>query len=854
MTRNEELMRRIQSGAFVDAVGIANDIASKHRPGTDLDECLRTMERHINAMGAGERQMLFERLEDTIRSRRLKCISVRMSADGRIMFSVNPAKRLPRAAYGIVIASMLLLVGGYAVASSAEASGIEFSTDGGAIVAGQDTWIGVTVDPWFMMDKSIRWSSEGDVVLTPGKGGVTVNVPISMSGGKIEVSATAKGGLTSSVILDVRAQDCLTISCGTTHLDASLDYWLYLDNQAYNPNDKVTWEVIEGSATLVPEESGYAATLILGADMAAGDILTVKAGICGSSVAATKSFVVDVPAKIGIIGQTMEAKIGETLQYRAICSKAVTDFVWTVTPSDHVTTSQDGDRFSVTLEPTAGKGTDITVTVYAGESANCASTKFRVMNELSLVLSCPSACLPGETILIAASVTPVIQGYDAVSWEVEGDVEWSCTSDRLSVKVPAEASKGEMISIRAKVIGSDVTVSKTVTVSQSADVKIESPDTLGRGSEASLYASVSPLGLADSLIWTADSDGVTIIPRGASAIIALSDDIPEGASVSVTATIEGTAISNTVHMLVVGITGDASPMVTTVIRTAEDLRSIGPVASGNYRLDSDLALGEWTPIQMDGVFDGNGHTLSGMSISVTASDSSGKYYGVFSKVNGEVRNLRVTGSGIYFATGLDSSGYVHAGIVAGVNNGTIRDVTVSDSWMSVNLDRSGCGVIAGVTNGTITGCRAVNCDVFSNGDVGGITGVLNGGILDGCSVDGSRDNPMRVTLWSVNNQRSAGGIAGYVNSGGIVRDSEVGYLRITLDGFVELKPAVGVIVGSLHSSTIKGMVYDSTKVSRVCDKQMVGWFLFICTFDYTENYYRSGWGYAGNCFGGCSVS
>jgi hypothetical protein len=476
------------------------------------------------------------------------------------------------------------------------------------------------------------------------------------------------------------------------------------------------------------------------------------------------------------------------------------------------------------------------------------------MNELSLVLSCPSACLPGETILIAASVTPVIQGYDAVSWEVEGDVEWSCTSDRLSVKVPAEASKGEMISIRAKVIGSDVTVSKTVTVSQSADVKIESPDTLGRGSEASLYASVSPLGLADSLIWTADSDGVTIIPRGASAIIALSDDIPEGASVSVTATIEGTAISNTVHMLVVGITGDASPMVTTVIRTAEDLRSIGPVASGNYRLDSDLALGEWTPIQMDGVFDGNGHTLSGMSISVTASDSSGKYYGVFSKVNGEVRNLRVTGSGIYFATGLDSSGYVHAGIVAGVNNGTIRDVTVSDSWMSVNLDRSGCGVIAGVTNGTITGCRAVNCDVFSNGDVGGITGVLNGGILDGCSVDGSRDNPMRVTLWSVNNQRSAGGIAGYVNSGGIVRDSEVGYLRITLDGFVELKPAVGVIVGSLHSSTIKGMVYDSTKVSRVCDKQMVGWFLFICTFDYTENYYRSGWGYAGNCFGGCSVS
>ncbi|MBQ3685145.1 MAG: hypothetical protein II933_01850 [Candidatus Methanomethylophilaceae archaeon] len=851
MNQNEELMRCIQNGTFVTAIGIINDMASRRRHDTTLEECIRTMERRINSLDADERAVLFEKIRETVENRNLKYVRVRMSG-GRVAITAKSGSRLPKVAAAVVIVAMLA-VAGFAVAASVEADGIEFETDGEAVVAGQDTWIAVTVHPWFMIDKAVRWSADPQVVLVPRDGGVTVNVPMSMDGGKVRISATAKGGYTSYIELDVVAVDGLTIITKESRLEGSRGCEMELSNPTYNPNDKPVWEVVAGSATITTDETGYEAVMTLGADMAAGDTVTVRAGIYGSAVAATRSFIVDEPIRISILGQVPEARIGDTLVFQALCGVPV-GYVWSVSPSDHVAISEEGDRLYVTVKPTISKGSYVTVKVSAGGSMNIATTKFQVSNEMSLVLSCPEGFLPGESVGISASVTPKIEGYDIVEWSVEGDVEWTSLSNILSIKVPVDAEKGDLVSVKATVAGTSISCTKVISISQSAMVKIDFPDTLAKGSEVFLYASVSPMGLADSLTWTTQSEWLEITPRGLSSLVTVSDAVPAGTMVSVTASLEGSSVSATVQMRVADITGGSVHGATVVIRTVEDLRAIGPVASGNYRLDSDLSLGQWVPIQMDGTFDGNGHEINGMSIDVLEADSSEKYYGVFSKVNGEVRNLRVSGSHVYFSTGLDCSGCVHAGIVAAVNNGIIRDVTVTCSWLLVNLDRSGTGALVGVNNGIVSGCSAISCDVFSNGDVGSIAGVVNGGTLEGCTVNGSSSNPAKVTLWSVNRQRSAGGIAGYVNSGAIIKDSVIGYLTLTLDGQVELKPAMGVVVGSLHASTLKGMTYDAGKVSRICDKQLVGWFLFICTYDYTENYYRSGWGYAGNTFGGCSIS
>jgi len=835
----------------VAAIGIVNDMASRRRHDTALEECIRTMERRINSLDADERAALFEKIRETIENRKLKYVRIHISG-GRIAITARSGSRLPRTAAAVAIV-VLLAVAGFAAAASADADGIDIEMDGDTIVAGQDTWVAVTVHPWFMMDKTVRWSADPQVVLAPADGGVTVNVPMSMDGGKVKISATAKGGYTSYIELDVVAVDGLAIISKESCLSGTVGCAMELSNPTYNPNDRPVWEVIAGSAMIAVDSTGYKAVMTLGADMAVGDTVTVRAGISGSAAVATRSFIVDEPVRVSILGQVPEARIGDTLVFQALCEVPV-GYAWSVSPSEHVVISEEGDRLYVTIKPTISKGSYVTVRVSAGGSMNSASTKFQVSNELSLVLSCPGGFLPGERVGINASVTPKIEGYDLVEWAVEGDVEWTSLSNALSIRVPVDAEKGDLVSVKATVVGTSISCTKVISISQSAMVKIDSPDTLAKGSEVFLYASVSPMGLADSLVWSTQSECLEITQRGLSSLVMVSDAVPTGTIVSVTATIEGSSVFATVQMRVADITGGPMPGATVVIRTVEDLRAIGPVASGSYRLDSDLSLGQWTPIQMDGVFDGNGHVLSGMSIDVLGADSSEKYYGVFSKVNGEVSNLRVSESHIYFSTGLDGSGYVHAGMVAGVNNGNIRDVSVTGCWLSVNLDRSGTGAVAGVNNGTISGCSAISCDVFSNGDVGSIAGAVNGGTVEGCTVDGSSSSPAKVTLWSVNRQRSAGGIAGYVNSGAIIKDSVIGYLVLTLDGQVELKPAMGVVVGSLHASTIKGMTYDAGKVSRICDKQLVGWFLFICIYDYTENYYRSGWGYAGNAFGGCSVS
>ena len=171
------------------------------------------------------------------------------------------------------------------------------------------------------------------------------------------------------------------------------------------------------------------------------------------------------------------------------------------------------------------------------------------------------------------------------------------------------------------------------------------------------------------------------------------------------------------------------------VRTAEGLQAWAD-AVGESRLhkpinctlaaDIDMTGQSWTPIrtgfapQYTGVFDGNGHTITGLGNCLLEEN------------DGEVRNLTLVNP-----TGLALPGSsFSAGAVAGINKGTIENCHVVGG--SVKGDTSGGG-IAGINDGTIRACSSsatVTTGGYNTTRGGGIVGDNVGTIL-ACYATGS---------------------------------------------------------------------------------------------------------------------
>ncbi|MBE7002897.1 MAG: hypothetical protein E7425_01250 [Ruminococcaceae bacterium] len=134
-------------------------------------------------------------------------------------------------------------------------------------------------------------------------------------------------------------------------------------------------------------------------------------------------------------------------------------------------------------------------------------------------------------------------------------------------------------------------------------------------------------------------------------------------------------------------------------------------------LQCDIALGgvEFSPAaSFGGVFEGNGHTISGLSISASVSPA-----GLFGTVaeGGVVRGLTVSGS----VSPAGSADIV--GGVAGVNRGTLENCSFVGN---VNGERRTGGVVGeNAASGTVSGCKATG-GVFGKNMTGGVIGVNHG--------------------------------------------------------------------------------------------------------------------------------
>lgn len=242
------------------------------------------------------------------------------------------------------------------------------------------------------------------------------------------------------------------------------------------------------------------------------------------------------------------------------------------------------------------------------------------------------------------------------------------------------------------------------------------------------------------------------------------------ATASTTAgTINGTVATKANNNVVKAVIG------ATIISNKEELLAFAQIAnSTNAALaaDIDLAGINWTPIcnngtnDFYGIFDGNGKTISNLTIDTRNSSTSAASAGFIGWLGntGVVRDLIIDNASI------KGSHYVGAvvGYIEGgkVDNCTVKNSTISCTYNTiVGDDGDKCGGIAGYMHNTgITNCTVSNTNIDAVRDAGQILGCKAAGTLSGNKAE-------NVTV-SAND--SANGTSSADKKGQNIKNEEVG--------------------------------------------------------------------------------
>lgn len=208
----------------------------------------------------------------------------------------------------------------------------------------------------------------------------------------------------------------------------------------------------------------------------------------------------------------------------------------------------------------------------------------------------------------------------------------------------------------------------------------------------------------------------------ASATKVMGQKVNTGSATSQNGVITGTNSVKQTHLSA----EDAQAQGYILIEDAQDLLNIKNNLSGKYMLVGDIDLSSlgtnFTALienEFTGILDGNGYTISNLSI-----NNAGSYTGLFAQMNGTVRNLTIENANI--------KGANYTGILAGKSTGNISNVYVSGTVSGAKYVGGLVGYVSPVDtysdyasspDSYITSVGA-NVTVTGTEDVGGLIGVL----------------------------------------------------------------------------------------------------------------------------------
>jgi hypothetical protein len=240
-----------------------------------------------------------------------------------------------------------------------------------------------------------------------------------------------------------------------------------------------------------------------------------------------------------------------------------------------------------------------------------------------------------------------------------------------------------------------------------------------------------------------------------------------------------------------------------LIRTAEQMNAIG-AASGDwnkhFQLRADIDLGEYTGTAYNiigtdaensfhGIFDGNDHTISNLSLRTTHQ----WYTGLFGCVSGQIKNLGLIDPNVFAQGGKVGS------LIGDLNQGSVTSCYVEG--VGISGDRY-VGGLVGSTSGRILYCYSTGT-VSGNSYVGGLVGYVTDATINSSY---SRAN--------VTGNLEVGGLAGMTTDEASVISNS--YATGSVKG--------GTYAGGLVGQVERGRAYKCYSTGDVSGNQYVGGF------------------------------
>lgn len=152
-----------------------------------------------------------------------------------------------------------------------------------------------------------------------------------------------------------------------------------------------------------------------------------------------------------------------------------------------------------------------------------------------------------------------------------------------------------------------------------------------------------------------------------------------------------------------------------------------------FQLKSSIVLSdEWIPIPyaLYGSLDGNGYTISDMSIGINGEGS----YGLFAMNFGTIMDLTFNNVSVNLSAGNDN--VIAFGAAVGTNNGMVSNCDL----IHTNIDLSNRynslvgGVVGSSYNGEITYCTIYDsCSIRGSGNIGGVVGYADFTDIENCT-------------------------------------------------------------------------------------------------------------------------
>ncbi|QOX77967.1 InlB B-repeat-containing protein [Trichlorobacter lovleyi] len=233
---------------------------------------------------------------------------------------------------------------------------------------------------------------------------------------------------------------------------------------------------------------------------------------------------------------------------------------------------------------------------------------------------------------------------------------------------------------------------------------------------------------------------------------------------------------------------------TTVITDAAALQAIGSALATNYAMGATIdasSIANFVPLgdattPFTGIFDGLGHTISGLTISRATTN----YVGLFGYTTGAtLRNVGLVGGSV--------GGQYYVGSLAGQNDGSILN-----SYATGSVTGSG-NYVGGLVGWNHSG-RIDNC--FSSGAVSG--GMYVGGLVG--------ENYLDVTI---SNSYNSGAVHGSSEVGGLAGYNWGSYTNVYSSGAVSATTGthVGGLLGGSGAGTVTNGFWDTSVNSALTD-------------------------------------